>query len=365
MTGEDRPPATILCLSFEGLKQGTAAHTHVHAIADGLRKCGYYVVLEADDAHDYTTASIANRVLRYGRLTKSVFDRRRKVDLVYIRSHFAACIVARLMRWAGKPVVVEVNGLAGDMTTTYAWLRPAGWLLAAMERSLLRSANAIICVTGDLASKVREKANAPVFVIGNGVDTARFTPCPADQPPYAVFFGSLAAWHGTRTLLAATRDPAWPADLPLRIAGRGKDSHLVSEAAKESDLIQHLGLVPPEDMPALIGEAAMGISPVELPQERGLVEVSPLKLMEMLACGLPVIASRIEGQTELAERGGGRTFNPGDPADLARLVAEFWNDKPALKQARKQARETALNLDWNRIAARIDEAAIAPNLKPD
>lgn len=59
-------------------------------------------------------------------------------------------------------------------------------------------------------------------------------------------------------------------------------------------------------------------------------ENSPLTIHEAFQRGIPVLASDRGGMAELLERGGGRTFPPGDSGALAALLVEFAEDPARL-----------------------------------
>lgn len=66
----------------------------------------------------------------------------------------------------------------------------------------------------------------------------------------------------------------------------------------------------------------------------------PLVLLEAMACGLPIAATRLEGLTELVEAtGAGRLATPGDAVDLARQVSAMLADADELAACGRRARE--------------------------
>jgi glycosyltransferase involved in cell wall biosynthesis len=99
------------------------------------------------------------------------------------------------------------------------------------------------------------------------------------------------------------------------------------------DRLRFLGRKPREEVPALVLDADATILPSEW------YENAPLALLESLALGRPVMASRIGGIPELLDDGEtGWLFTAGDRIDLQRVL-EAWRDDPA---ARRQRGERAL-----------------------
>lgn len=138
---------------------------------------------------------------------------------------------------------------------------------------------------------------------------------------YAVFVGRLSEEKGLSTLLAAWRRLALP--VPLRIAGDGPLAPQVAAAAQADSRILPLGQRPSAEVPAILGSAACAVVPSLC------YENCPRVVVEAYACGTPVIAARQGAMAEMVDdRRCGRLFEPGDPADLAAKVAEFWATLP-------------------------------------
>jgi glycosyltransferase involved in cell wall biosynthesis len=62
-------------------------------------------------------------------------------------------------------------------------------------------------------------------------------------------------------------------------------------------------------------------------------------IAEAFACGVPPIASRLGGMSEIIREGStGLHFTPGDAGDLARKVAWAWGEPEALEEMGRAAR---------------------------
>ena len=65
--------------------------------------------------------------------------------------------------------------------------------------------------------------------------------------------------------------------------------------------------------------------------------------IEALACGLPVVASRIGGIPELIADGRtGFLFAPGDPQELADRIQRLTSDEPLRRRMGQEARSDAV-----------------------
>jgi glycosyltransferase involved in cell wall biosynthesis len=143
---------------------------------------------------------------------------------------------------------------------------------------------------------------------------------------YALFAGRLAPEKGLDTLLEAwvRHRPG----LPLRIVGTGPMAATVAEAASRCPQIVPMGIRPHDETVDLIGNAAMVIVPSIGLEPFGLV------VIEALACGTPVVASRLGSLPDLIEHGStGRLFTAADPADLAIQVVSLMNSPTGMRVA--------------------------------
>lgn len=321
-----------LCL--ESTREGQAAHTHVNEIASGLSRRGWTVRCFAPhDANAATPPGVLRRALEYVRVQWKLCSARGNPDVIYLRAHYAAFPTALWAKCSRMPVIQEVNGPYDDLFMAWPWTRRFGRLFRWLMRTQLRWANAIITVTPQLAEWVRREApGANVHVVPNGANIDLFHPgATADVAGlprvYAVFFGALAPWQGIETLLAAVQGPTWPEGVSLVVVGDGVERGKVEAAASTGKVI-YLGSVPYRRMPGIIAQAVTSVSPQTAFGtfgKRAATGLSPLKLFESLACGIPVVVTDIPGPADLIrEAGGGLVVPPDDPRSLAEAVAYLY-----------------------------------------
>lgn len=151
-----------------------------------------------------------------------------------------------------------------------------------------------------------------IRVCGNFVSD--FAEVPAAKKHYALYLGRLSAEKGLPTLLAAAR---LVPELPLKIAGTGPLELDLRQSIDEPgmDHIKLIGYIAGETKRHLIAEALCTVVPSEW------YENFPLSVVESLALGTPVIASRIGGLPELIEDGHtGLLFPAGNVEVLAECL---------------------------------------------
>lgn len=303
-------------------------------------------------------------------------NRRAPLDAVYERYSLWSWAGMHFARERGVPWMLEVN--APLLDEQRAWrdlsLQPVG---CGLERVLLRAADAIVVPSDELRAYVARRAGRRrrVLVIPNGVDLDLFDRPPGPLPPegderlrgrfVVVFLGTLKPWHGVRTLLRAfARLRRSVPRAHLLIIGDGPMRGEVERAARRlgSDAITACGAVPHEAVPSWLARADVGVAPY--PALRDFY-FSPLKVVEYLAAGLPVVASAI-GQIPSLVRDGrtGLLVRPGDESALAASLARLEADGRLRARLARRAREDARRRHgWSRAAARIEAALAAIALR--
>ncbi|MCA0421535.1 MAG: glycosyltransferase family 4 protein [Proteobacteria bacterium] len=296
-------PLRLAYLSLETPRPGQASQTHIDEVIAGLRDRGWQVELFATNSGGASTSSsFLRRLIGYARTQAALGTRLPEFDAVFIRSHFMALPLTLWARWRGIPVVHEINGTPADIGVTYRWLKPFSPLFSWLYRTQYRRAAHLLAVTPGLVDWAKGFAGHDrVTLVSNGANTELFRP---EGPPspvegrYVVFVGGLVAWHGISTMLAALKEPDWPADLRLVIVGDGIERDKVEQALADRRLLW-LGRQPYDAVPAIVRGALASLCVIENQDGRSASGVAPLKLFEAMACGVPVIASDLPFQADL------------------------------------------------------------------
>jgi glycosyltransferase involved in cell wall biosynthesis len=165
---------------------------------------------------------------------------------------------------------------------------------------------------------LREKVTLDLLPADRVVAKVNFVepdPAPASDPdgPF-VFVGRLTEDKGIETLLNAWEQ--LPADVRLRIVGDGPLAPAVRAAADRLPNVEAVGQLDRTAVREQLHTARALVFSSRL-YEGGL----PLSIMEALAAGLPVVASRIGAVQEIVEDDvNGLFYEPGDPVGLASRV---------------------------------------------
>lgn len=335
----------IAYLTLQATRQGQASYAHVHEIIRGLRNRGWRVELfEPSHSRIAEESGAIRRLIEFLRVQLLLWRNAKDVKAVYIRAHFGAFPTAVWAKLRGLPVVQEVNGPYQDLFAAWPSARPFAFLLKAMIRSSLKWADEVVAVTPQLGQWVaNEVGRQNIRVVPNAANCSLFAPDAKSAynlpKPYVVFFGALARWQGIDTLLAATQNERWPRSVTLVVVGDGAERRKVEDAAREYSNVRYLGKVPYADVPGIVANSLMAISPQSNLAGRAGTGLYPLKVFEALACGVPVIVTDFPGQADLV-----RTYEcglvvpPENPELLAEAVTRMYEDEETRREMGRRGR---------------------------
>jgi glycosyltransferase involved in cell wall biosynthesis len=269
----------------------------------------------------------------------------------------------------GTPFVYEVRGFLEE---TWASRDPERIgserhvLQREREAFLMREADAVVTLAETMATEIVERGvpRDRIFLAPNAVDDSLLTAEYDGEAfrrqmginPTDVVVGSVSsivAYEGFATLLHAAallRDQGSP--VKVLIVGDGAERENLLEIVKQLGLKDAIlpGRVGPEE--ALQAQAAIDIFACPREDLRVCRLVTPLKPVEAMALGKPVVLSDLPALSELVgSDGAGALVPPGDPTALAKALATL-RDDPARRaeMGRAGKAEVAAKRTWSRVA---------------
>jgi glycosyltransferase involved in cell wall biosynthesis len=195
---------------------------------------------------------------------------------------------------------------------------------AGLVRLASQFTDRFVCVSADGARQAVRHGVSPriVRVLHNGIDLTRFEPPAFREGGPVVTVARLSPEKDVATLLKAAAlatagDPA----LRLEIAGDGPCG---AELRRQAGKLGLSGRVcfhgETRDVPALLARAGLFVLPSR-------TEGVSLTLLEAMASGLAVVATRVGGNPEVVADGEtGLLVPPGDPAALAAAILRLSHD---------------------------------------
>lgn len=255
----------------------------------------------------------------------------RPVDLVHafgvMPPGMPAAWVSRVLR---VPLVVTATGSDVTFFPGIRHVRP--WV----ER-VLRRATTVTAVSRNLCSVLEGLGTAATFVpMGIEPSLADADAAAGKRDPATVLYlGHLEPWKGAQYLFEAIRSVP---NARLVVIGQGSMQEKLRKEA--GDQITMTGALRTPEVHAWLRRATV----LCMPSER---EGWPVACLEALACGLPVVASRVGGLPEiLADPSTGILCEPRNPtaiaAGLREALGRRWD--------RRKLVEVAAGYGWNRVA---------------
>ena len=297
--------------------------TFVAQVERALRERGHEIERAVLD----TRAGGKVRYLELGRRTL----RARRADVVYAHFLVPSGLIAAL---AGRaPLVVTAHGRD---------VRNIGELpgIAAATRFVVRRAATVVCVSeylrAELETKVPE-ARGKTEVVSSGVDLEQFALAPAaDGPPRFLCVGALEERKNVVRLAEAFAELG---EGTLTYAGDGA----LRARLEGRDRVRLVGRVPHSEIPGLLAASHVLCQP-------SLIEPLGQALLEGMAAGRSVVATRIGGPPELVPPEAGVLV---DPLDVGALAAAL-RQAAAMPRPNEAARAAAAVHDVRRQAERIE-----------
>jgi glycosyltransferase involved in cell wall biosynthesis len=292
--------------------------------------------------------------------------------------------------WSGIPIVdrrdrryaaiYEVNGLPSiELPFQYPAI-PKAILerVAALERRCLESAELIITPSRVTARELHARgvAQTKLHVVPNGADVPDRTdtaPPPRDAPArYLLYFGALQPWQGVNTALRALARLTDLDDLELVIcasvhARKAKPYRKLASNLGIADRVRWHFALPEDELAPWREHALASLAPLRDCSRNAVQGCAPLKILESMASGVPVIASDLPPVHDLMRDGVHGTLvapdRPGQLARAIRVLLDFPERRAAMGLAARAHIEA--NLTWERSTMQLRSLYTTLGLDPD
>lgn len=264
--------------------------------------------------------------------------------------------------WSGTAIVgrkrnyktlFEVNGLPSiELPFVYNHISNETLdKLRAQEEFCLKKADHIVTPSNSIKKKVLDYgiADEKISVIPNGANIPPPTERPADAPTrYIIYFGALQSWQGVDVLMRAFARLADLQDLYLVIcsSNHSRRAKLLIKLAEKLEIseriIWHFGLTEVALTPWR-EHALLSVAPLTECSRNIEQGCSPLKILESMASGVPVIASDLPSVREIMnDREHGRLVHPDRFGELARTIRVLLQYPELLKEMGDRAKQKIL-----------------------
>jgi glycosyltransferase involved in cell wall biosynthesis len=249
-----------------------------------------------------------------------------------------------------------------DALHTLIPLRRLQFLGEILEGVTVRRSD-VVCVINDELKRYAINLGADpskVHAIKAGVDAQRFNPhidCHmireklgiSNEDVVLFFMGWLYSFSGLREVaseLEKTKDK-YPY-IKLLIVGEGDLYHDLQQMKNDSGLQQLFltGWQPYEKIPEYVAASDICLLPAY--DNEIMRNIVPIKMYEYLACGKPVIATKLPGIMREFGEGNGVVY-VGKPAEVLQKVLELCGNDGAMKEERARAIGFVKKYSWDKI----------------
>lgn len=334
------------------------AEMQARMLASTLTRAGHRVTVLAprlDAAHAASECIDGVPVVRLGyprvkgfgalwlnlRFAAWLLRHQRRFDAVHIHMmHNLAGAAGWLKPWLRPPVTVKVSGAAefrGGILDPALRRRIKHRLLNRGARRL----EAYQCISRHTLAMLRQAGydEARLYLVPNAVDASRFELAQPGRegPVRVVFAGRHVQVKALDVLLRAWAQVRAPQASRLVLAGDGPEHEALVRLARELGIesaVEFPGMV--DDIPGLLRQASLY---VQASHQEGL----PNAVLEAMASGLPVVATRVSGHEDVVRDGvTGLLVPAGDVQALASALQRMVDDPGLRERMGAAGREVAL-----------------------
>ncbi len=301
----------------------------------------------------------------------------RRADVAIVRSIWEGLPALRWARRSRAQLIFEAHGLSSvELPYHYPFLHRHDEVLAKIaceERALILGADRLIVPSRTNARFMRllGARTDRVAVVPNSVDVEIFSPAPelapAGPPWRVVYVGTLSPWQGLELLFEAISRLPHRAAVELIAVGPAKSlwRRRVKALAHRLRIHRQVFLSGPsaqEDLVPILRTAHICAAPLPADARNVLQGCCPVKIVEYMAVGRPILSTAVPPVLEILEHGKtAHLVEPSSPLALADGL-RWMMEHPAEREALgAQARAAAL-AGWTHERFREDLKAAVSGL---
>lgn len=278
--------------------------------------------------NDYVRSLASGEPVDRGRIIASYFRRVRHLiegpdcDVIWVYAEafpFLPASFERLLFRTGKPVIYDFDDA---FFVTYDD-HPNFFVRSLLAEKLgpLIAGAAAVCCGNEFLRNYALRYNSNCMLLPTVVDTDVYRPAAKKSGgrPVIGWIGSPSTWDEVRLLLPVLAQICHDQGVRFRVVGAGSEAR--------SDLFDAMELVDwtEADEVAQVQQMDIGIMPLrDLPFQRGK---SGYKLVQYMACGLPVVASPVGVNGQLVEDGRNGIL-AATPAEWSEALVRLIEDPP-------------------------------------
>jgi len=230
-----------------------------------------------------------------------------------------------------------------------------GWFIKKTAKTCLANADAIIALSDNMKKRMQLMSGREVIVIPNGIDLTKYEEGRRKQKPHGksiIYVGRLHAVKGVQYLLEAMsvvhrKVP----QAELVIVGDGDDRtslEILTDELGIRECVKFVGMVPHEQVADWMYNADVFVLP-------SISEGFPLVALEAMACGLPIVATRVGVLPEIIKDGmNGFLVDTESPYEIADKLLTIMQSDELYEKMSANCIINVERFSWNNVAENIE-----------
>lgn len=350
----------------KSVKRKYELRTYRYIFPDNLHILGYSRTLKGDKSMSLGTYLLSPFLYLFGFLALLRLVRREKIDIVsshwIIPNGFIASLLSKIME---VPFTTTIPG-------SDVYLGSRNFLFRVLILFAARNAKWVISDSQYYLQQLYDLGFRPekTAVIRYGVNMNNFKPTEKDRDilkrlgltkgtPTIVAVGRMVSKKGFVYLIEAM--PKVLKSVPaakLVLVGDGDERKNLEQRTKDLGVkkaVMFAGTISYDELSKYYNIGDVFVMP-SIRDEEGNIDASPVAMMEAMACGTPVVATRFSGSSDLVEAGKtGYLAKEKDSAAIANSIVRLLSKKNR-KQTQRNVRKIAVsNFSTRSVATRYIE----------
>jgi len=257
------------------------------------------------------------------------------------------------------PIAVLINTLVGSKIC----LGCHGTDFFPTDRFFAKKIDLAVSCSQFNAKQIKKRYGISPHVIYNGVDVGLFRPLApvkslknklgiGEEEKVVIYVGRLIGWKGIRYLVEAMKYTR--KDVKLVIVGEGEERGFLEREVNGNNLLSRVvfaGSVPHQAIPRYYSLANVAVFPSVADETFGI------SIAEAMACGVPVISTKVGGIPEVIEDGiNGILVHPRDPEEIGERLNYLLSDHEMRRNLGKEGRRRIEKyFTWDQVVANLEE----------